>query len=126
MKNGLKVLFTVGYLLLFNIGNAQDWVQAAPEDKKVLVDNDHFRMVEIILQPGKKEALHSHPEYIEYFMESGKMIVTYPGKNPVIWNVEKGKAYSGKPEPPHTIENGEKQPIKLLLVEMKDKPYKSK
>jgi len=124
MKNMLRVLSTFAFLLLFNLGNAQDWVKAAPEDKKILVDNDHFRMVEVTLQPGKKEALHSHPEYIEYFMESGKMIVTYPGKEPVTWNVEKGKAYSGKPEPPHTIENAETKPIKLLLIEMKDRPYK--
>ena len=125
MKNVFKICTLIGCVFLFQIGKTQDWVQAAPEDKKILVDNDHFRMVEITLQPGRKEALHSHPEYIEYFLESGKMIVTYPEKKPVTWNVEKGKAYSGKPEPPHTIENNEKQPIKLLLVEMKDRPYKT-
>jgi quercetin dioxygenase-like cupin family protein len=126
MKNLLKISLSVIGSLIFNLTNAQDWVTASSEDKKILVDNDHFRLVEITLQPGKKEPLHTHPEYIEYFMESGKMIVTYPGKAPVIWNVEKGKAYSGKPEPPHTIENAEATPIKLLLTEMKDRPYKSK
>jgi beta-alanine degradation protein BauB len=124
MKNVLKAFLCVMASLLFNFAIAQDWVAADPDGKKVLVDNDHFRLVEITLRPGKKEALHTHPEYIEYFMESGKMIVTYPGKAPEVWNVEKGKAYSGKPEPPHTLENGEKTPVKLLLYELKDRPYK--
>jgi quercetin dioxygenase-like cupin family protein len=124
MKDLLKVAVTFISLMAVNSAYAQDWVKADPEGKKILVDNDHFRLVEITLLPGKKEPLHTHPEYIEYFMESGKMIVVYPGKEPIIWNVEKGKAYSGKPEPPHTIENAEAKPIKLLLTEMKDKPYK--
>jgi quercetin dioxygenase-like cupin family protein len=126
VKNLLELSLSVIVSLMFNVAHAQDWVAASPEGKKILVDNDHFRLVEIMLQPGKKEPLHTHPEYIEYFMESGKMIVTYPGKAPVIWNVEKGKAYSGKPEPPHTIENAGATPIKLLLTEMKDRPYSPK
>jgi quercetin dioxygenase-like cupin family protein len=128
MKNLMKVLAVTISLIIINNGYlyAQDWVSTAPEGKKILVDNDHFRLVEITLQPGKTEALHSHPEYIEYFMESGKMIVTYPGKDPVIWKVEKGKAYSGRPEPPHTIKNAEAKPITLLLTEMKDRPYNPK
>ena len=91
-------------------GFSQDWVKAAPQNKKVLVDNDHFRLVEVTLLPGKTEAIHTHPEYIEYFFKSGKMVVVYPGKDPIDWKVEAGKAYSGAPEPPHSIMNAEKYP----------------
>ena len=103
---------------------AQDWVKEAPENKKVLVDNAHFRLVEITLLPGKTEPVHTHPEYIEYFFENAKLVVVYPGKAPVDWNVEKGKAYSGSPEPPHDLTNTEKYPVRLLLTEFKDRPYK--
>jgi mannose-6-phosphate isomerase-like protein (cupin superfamily) len=103
---------------------AQDWVKLAPDNKKVLIENEHFRLVEITLLPGKTEPVHSHPEYIEYFLDSAKMIVVYPGKKPIEWKVEKNKAYSGPPEPPHSIMNAEKYPVRLLLTEFKDRPYK--
>ena len=37
-------------------------------------------MVEITILPGEKDAIHTHPEYIEYILESANLMVTYPGK----------------------------------------------
>ena len=103
---------------------AIDWVQKAPAGKKVLVDNAHVRMVEVVIPPGAKEPSHTHPEYIEYVLSPAKMKVTYDGKVPEIWDTESGTAYYGLPDPPHALENIDTVPFRILLVELKDKPYR--
>jgi quercetin dioxygenase-like cupin family protein len=102
---------------------AVDWVKAAPRGKTVLVDNEHVRMVEVVIPPGGKEPSHTHPEYIEYVISPAKMKVTYDGKAPEIWDAEVGKAYYGQPDPPHALENVDTKFFRILLVELKDKPY---
>ena len=123
MKKIILCFMLTGFIFPLLV-RAQDWVKAAPSNKKVLVDNAHFRLVDITLLPGKTEPVHTHPEYIEYFFENAKLVVEYPGKPPVDWKVEKGKAYAGPPEPPHNLKNTEKFPVHLLLTEFKDRPYK--
>ena len=102
---------------------AGDWVKAAPANKKVLVDNDHLRMVEVVIPPGGKEPMHTHPQYIEFVLDAARMKVTYAGKAPEIWETESGKAYYGEPDPPHALENVDTKPFRILLIEMKDRPY---
>lgn len=94
MKKTIYVFFLGVFVFPLAI-SAQDWVKASPANKKVLVDNAHFRLVDITLLPGKTEPVHTHPEYIEYFFENAKLVVVYTGKKPEDWNVEKGKAYAG-------------------------------
>ena len=125
MKNRLALLTTVFILISF-LCKSQDWVKESPTGKKVLVDNDHIRMVEVTILPGGKEPIHSHPEYIEYIIEPAKLLVTYTGKKPEEWNTVKDKAYYGKPEPPHSLENIDSKTFKCILIEMKDNPYKEK
>jgi quercetin dioxygenase-like cupin family protein len=100
-----------------------DWVKAAPQNKSVLVDNEHIRMVDVVVPPGGKEPMHTHPEYIEYVVSPAKLLVTYEGKKPEVWETEAGKAYWGLPEPPHSLENVDSRPWHCLLIELKDKPY---
>ena len=83
-------------------------------------------MVEITVLPGEKDAIHTHPEYIEYILESANLMVTYPGKKTEPWTPKLGKAYYGKPEPPHSLENIDSKPFKCLIIEMKDRPYMKK
>ena len=123
MKNQCIVLTATLVFACF-VCKSQDWVKEAPDGKKILVDNEHIRMVEVTILPGGKEPIHSHPEYIEYVTEPAKLLVTYPGKKPVQWETIKDKAYSGKPEPPHSIENIDNKTFKCILIEMKDNPYK--
>ena len=123
MKN-LFVILSISLMSMALQCKSQDWVKEAPSGKKILVDNDHMRMVEVTILPGGKEPIHTHPEYIEYIIEPAKLLVTYPGQKPVEWATIKGKAYSGKPEPPHSIENIDNKTFKCILIEMKDNPYK--
>src|SRR5262245_38947982 len=37
-----------------------DAVQAAPKSHRVFIDNDRVRVLEVVVQPGQKEPIHTH------------------------------------------------------------------
>ena len=45
---------------------AQDMVKVAPMNCTVLLDNDQVRVVRVVLQPGEKLPMHSHPANVVY------------------------------------------------------------
>ncbi len=51
---------------------AQDMVKVAPKNCKVLLDNDRVRVVRVVLKPGEKLDMHSHPAHIVYSFTGGK------------------------------------------------------
>ena len=59
---GLSVLFaTLGLGLPPKTAMAQDAVQVAPQQYKVLLENDQVRVVEYQSKPGEKAGMHAHP-----------------------------------------------------------------
>jgi len=57
---------------------AQDVMKVAPESHKVLLENDRVRVLEFRIKPGKKDATHSHPDYLVYALTPGKFKFTLP------------------------------------------------
>ena len=55
---------------------AQDMVKVAPKNCKVLLDNDQVRVVRVVLKPGEKLPMHSHPANIVYSLSGGKATYT--------------------------------------------------
>jgi len=51
---------------------AQDLVKVAPKNCKVLLDNDQVRVVRVVLKPGEKLPMHSHPNNVVYSLSGGK------------------------------------------------------
>jgi len=51
---------------------AQDMVKVAPMNCTVLLDNDQVRVVRVVLQPGEKLPMHSHPANVVYSLSEGK------------------------------------------------------
>ena len=43
------------------VSRAQDPVKVAPGIYKVILENDHVRVLEVTLKPGEKVPMHSHP-----------------------------------------------------------------
>src|SRR5713226_8949051 len=84
MKNCLRmilgVLFvTMALCLTAATGRAQDPVKVAPENFKVLLENDQVRVLEFRGKPGDKIGMHSHPAYLTYIISgSGKTKFTSP------------------------------------------------
>ena len=54
------VLFTT-LLSVVALVPAQDVVKVSPETHKVLLDNEHVRVLDVHAKPGEKVGMHSHP-----------------------------------------------------------------
>ena len=52
---------------------AQDPAVVNAKNLKVTLDNPRVRVMEATLKPGDKEQMHSHPSYIVYVIEGGKV-----------------------------------------------------
>ena len=55
---------------------AVDFVEAAPKQTKVLVDNDKVRVIQVKLKKGDKIPTHSHPDMVVYTVKGGKVKFT--------------------------------------------------
>src|SRR5947208_14181865 len=65
-----KLCSTLGALALCCLGvttaRAQDPVQVAPNNFKVLLENDDVRVLDFHSKGGEKIPMHSHPAYLAY------------------------------------------------------------
>lgn len=52
---------------------AQDPAVVNAKNLKVTLDNPRVRVMEATLKPGDKEQMHSHPAYVVYVIEGGKL-----------------------------------------------------
>src|SRR2546430_12130653 len=121
-----KLCLTLGALALCCVGvataRAQDPVQVAPKNFKVLLENDQVRVLDFHNKGGEKIPMHSHPTYLVYGISgSGKTIFTSPdGKTREAEN-KPGQAAWKEAETHATESTAE---IHSLLVELKTKPAK--
>jgi beta-alanine degradation protein BauB len=73
----LGVLF-VTVLSVVALVPAQDVVKVSPETHKVLLDNEHVRVLDVQIKPGEKVNVHSHAASVLYYLTDGKLKITYP------------------------------------------------
>jgi len=45
-----------------------DALQAAPNVYKLLMENDRVRVLDVLVKPGEKTKLHSHPDRVVYVL----------------------------------------------------------
>jgi quercetin dioxygenase-like cupin family protein len=111
-------------LALARNASAQDAMKPGP-GMKVLADTTLIRAVEVTLQPKEKTGAHSHPAHFMYALTAGKIVVHYTDGKDETWDLKAGDSAFGDPERPHVTENVGSTPMKLLLVELKEHPYKA-
>jgi hypothetical protein len=59
--------------VLFSSGvYAVDFLEAAPKQTKVLLENDKVRVIEVHFKKGDKVPMHSHPDVVLYVIKGGK------------------------------------------------------
>jgi quercetin dioxygenase-like cupin family protein len=111
--------YTIGILLIAltmvfvtQSAMAVDVVTVAP-DVKVLLENDRVRVLESKLKPGEVEGMHTHPEYIAYFLAPTTVKITTPDGKSV------GKVLYGKGAE-HRIENVGNTLQRVLVIEIKN------
>ena len=70
------VLFTTA-LSVVALVPAQDVVKVS-ETHKVLLENEHARVLDFHVKPGEKVGTHSHPASIVYYLTDAQVKYTYP------------------------------------------------
>jgi quercetin dioxygenase-like cupin family protein len=95
-----------------------DAVKVAPDNFKVLLDNDRVRVLDVHTKPGDKIGMHSHPDYIVYFFTADKEKFTYPDGKSVEREGQAGQAGWHKAET-HVSENVGTGEAHALLIELK-------
>src|SRR5687768_3797287 len=91
-----------------------------PTSITVRLANDSVRVMEAVLPPGFKEVMHTHPPYVMYILEGGKVRLHMADGR---WRDSEFKAgdvfYSDRIT--HWAENTGTSTIRVLLVELRRK-----
>ena len=97
---------------------AQDPAVVNAKTIRVKLDNARVRVLEAELQPGDKEAPHSHPAYVVYVVSGGKVRNHLPDGKTSETEFKTGDVIYRDPLT-HWAENIGTTPVKFILVELK-------
>ncbi len=86
--------------------------------KKVLIDNEKVRVIEVEFAPGETAPWHSHPDHIAYALTDGKLEITDKDKPPVVAELKAGDAMY-MPAVTHMAKNVGTTTFKLVVTELK-------
>ena len=101
---------------------AQDPVRVAPNNFKVLLENERVRVLEFHSKSGEKIPMHSHPAYVAYTTAgSGKSRFTFPDGKVTEPPVTPGRAtwHDAETHASQYVGTGE---TRVLMVELKVQP----
>jgi quercetin dioxygenase-like cupin family protein len=96
----------------------QDAVQVAPQQYKVLLENDRVRVVEYQSKPGEKAGMHAHPASVAYFFSPAQFKFTLPDGKTAEAEVKAGQVIWQEPVT-HTTENVGTTNAHALVIELK-------
>ena len=104
-----------------------DAVRAAPNNHRVLLENDRVRVLDVTVAPGEREALHAHCRpSVMYLMQEG-LYRDYDEDGRLIEEVTVAPPASQYPmtlwlgpQAPHAVHNLDSRPTRLLRIELKD------
>ena len=97
---------------------AQDMVKVAPKNCTVVLDNDRVRVIRVVLKPGEKLPMHSHPANIVYTENSSKAKYTFPGGKTEEREAKAGQA-TWSEAISHSTENTGNTESHAVVVEIK-------
>lgn len=96
----------------------EDPAKVAPDNYKVLLENDRVRVVEVTLRPGDKVAMHDHPDMVAYPLTDIKNTWTYPDGSQEEVMLKKGVALWHDAFA-HAAWNTEDEDQKIVVFELK-------
>ncbi len=124
MSRALAIL-AAGLLTVSATGFAQeatreiDPVTVSPQNYKVLLENEHIRVLRYEIAPGQRDAIHTHPPKAAYVVSGGSLRIFPEGgaafdveetDGAIAWMETIGRHYA---------ENTGSTPVVILLVEVK-------
>jgi hypothetical protein len=87
-------------------------------EKKVLIDNERVKIIEIRVPPGDKVPMHTHSAYVSYVMNTTKVRLTLPDGSTRVAEMVKGQANYSEGVT-HEIENIGSVELLNLDIELK-------
>ena len=96
-----------------------DAVTASPDKFKILLENEHVRVVEYTLQPGARDRWHTHPPKVSYVVTGGTLRITTEDGKSFLADEKAGSASWMDALGRHFAENVGKTPVTIVLVEVK-------
>ena len=100
-------------------GTAIDAIVASPDRFKVLLENDHVRVIEYELLPGQRDQWHTHPPKASYVISGGTLRITTEDGSYFNVTEATGAATWMNALGRHFAENVGHTPVRILLVEVK-------
>lgn len=101
-----------------SVSSEQDPVTVNASTIKVKLDNPRVRVLDVTLKPGEKEKTHSHPAYVVYIIEGGK-VRNHAADGSVAEAEFKAGDVLYRDPLTHWAENIGNTTIRLVLVELK-------
>jgi hypothetical protein len=95
-----------------------DPTKAAPDNYRLLMENDHVLVLEMRLRSGEKDNEHSHHDETVYFERGGKVKIHLPDGDAIEAEIPDGHVMWHEAWT-HTIENVGASDIKAIIVESK-------
>jgi quercetin dioxygenase-like cupin family protein len=103
-----------------------DALVAAPQNHKVVLENERVRVLEVTVQPGEREPVHGHKWPSVMYVMAEDLIRDYDRDGKVLYDSSTDTARLKTPytvwmppQAPHSVENLSKTPVRLLRVELK-------
>lgn len=116
-----KIQFIGLFLMLGGVLHAQDPIKAAPNAyKKVILENDNVRVLEVEVGPGETIPWHSHPNHVAYALTDAKIDITDKDKPTITAELKAGEALY-IPAVTHMAKNVGTASAKLIVTEIKPK-----
>ena len=104
-----------------------DAVKAAPENHKVIFENEHVRVLEVTIAPHSKEPIHAHCWPSTLYIQQGGDTIDRDANGKTLFDSRQLKVKPkmpfvqwSPPQAPHSVENLDDLPTKLIRIENKD------
>ena len=96
-----------------------DAATASPDRFKVLLENQHVRVLEYVLLPGERDQWHTHPPKVSYVVSGGTLRITTEDGQSFLTDEKTGSASWMDTLGKHFAENVGKTPVRIVLVEVR-------
>ena len=104
-----------------------DAVKAAPGNHEVIFENEHVRVLEVTIAPHSKEPIHVHCWPGTLYIQQAGDAIDRDADGEILFDSRQLKVKPKAPfvewtppEAPHSVENLDDLPLKLIRVENKD------
>ena len=96
-----------------------DALVSSPGNFKLLLNNEHVRVLQYTLPPGALDHWHTHPPRVGYLLSGAKIRVTEADGSHKDYDEKTGETYWDGFSPLHDTLNLDSKPYIALLIEVK-------